>query len=508
MATNRFEHGLPAGTTRGSRSAPLLLLLLAAGAPPPVSAQVDRGPAEVRPLRLEESLAAALEGNRAIQDARLQLLTAEQQVSEARGNALPVINGNLRFSRNLKPLETFLPARIFDPSAGENDYIPVRFAADNNWNSSISIDQPLFDYKVFVGLKVAGTARQVSVEGLRGSAQQVATATRKAFYDVLIARERQRLTENSVQRLRATLEETRSRNRAGLVSDYDVLRLEVELGNLEPQLRQSGDALEAARRNLALLMAVDVDTPLEPVGNLSDLDVATRIASDPLSADLLRVVGEPRAVELGYPALLEGALRERSDVRQNALNLEVGRARVQASLSQFFPTLAAFYSYTITAQDNGRPNFFGENPAQRTTGVQAGLSLQIPIFSGFQKNARLQQDRILVRRAETSGVQLREQAANQVRALLNALGETRQRATAQALAVEQARRGFEIASAQYREGISSRLEVVDAENALRLAEFNYAQAVYDHLVAQADLDLAIGRVPLVDELITDDRDDQ
>ena len=72
------------------------------------------------------------------------------------------------------------------------------------------------------------------------------------------------------------------------------------------------------------------------------------------------------------------------------------------------------------------------------------------------------------------------------------------RARGQGLAVGQAQRGFEIASAQYREGLSSQLEVTDAEVALRQSEFNYAQAVYDYLVARAQLDEAMGRVPMVD----------
>ncbi len=497
----------PVTTLSTGRGLALIIVLLlapaGAGAQDPTPRDATRS---ARPLTIEESVALALEGNRTIQDARLQLLNAERQVSEARGGALPAISGNARFSRNLRPLETFLPARIFDPTAGENDYIPVRFAADNNWNSSITIDQPLFDYKVFIGLKVAGTARQLSVEGVRGAAQQAATTTRKAYYDILLAREHYRLTENSVQRLHETLEETRSRNRAGQVSDYDVLRLEVELGNLEPQLRQAADALEASRRNLALLMAVPVDTPFEPQGSLTGIDVVTRTAYDQASQDLLGLIGLPRAAERGYDALLEQALADRADLRQNAINVELGQAQIQASLSDFFPTLGAFYSYTITAQDNGRPDFFGEGPNQRTTGIQAGLSLTVPIFSGFQKNARLQQNRITVRRTRTAGAELQQQAANQVRLLLNALEETRLRADAQSRAVGQAQQGFAIASAQYREGLGSRLEVVDAENALRLAEFNYAQSVYDHLNAQADLDLAVGRVPLVDEVVGDGRD--
>ena len=52
-----------------------------------------------------------------------------------------------------------------------------------------------------------------------------------------------------------------------------------------------------------------------------------------------------------------------------------------------------------------------------------------------------------------------------------------------------------IASAEYREGIGSQLQVTDAEVALRQAQFNYAQAIYDFLTARAQLELALGLVP-------------
>jgi outer membrane protein TolC len=67
--------------------------------------------------------------------------------------------------------------------------------------------------------------------------------------------------------------------------------------------------------------------------------------------------------------------------------------------------------------------------------------------------------------------------------------------------VTQAQRGFEIASAQYREGLGSQLELTDAEVALRQSEFNYAQAVYDYLVFRAQLDEAVGEVPLVNGVL-------
>ncbi len=390
---------------------------------------------------------------------------------------MPTVSASANFTRSLTPLESFLPAIIFDPTASPDDFIAVRFGADNSWFSSLTLDQTLFDYTVFIGLRVASTFRQLSREALRGTAQQTATATRKTFYAALLARESLRLTENSVARLRQTLAETSALREAGMASEYDVLRLEVELANFEPRLRQASDALEAARRNLALVMGYAVNEPFEPAGSLMEIDIETGEASTAASQSLLLVVGEPDAIALGFD-----------------------RAQVQASRSNYYPTLDGFYSYSVTAQENGRPNFFGEDSRNRTSLQQAGLRLQIPLFSGFKSSARVQQNMLTVDRISTQLAQLREQTYSEVRTLLDALEETRQRTLAQARAVEQARTGFGIATARYREGVSSRLEVVDAENALRQAEFNYAQAVFDHLNTQADLDLAIGSVPLVDDI--------
>lgn len=479
------------------RSAPGAFALLALLLPLPAAAQSGESAGAAR-VTLEESIAIALEDSRSVQDARYALEVADKQVVEARGLAMPTLSANASFTRNLTALESFLPAIIFDPTASPDDFIAVRFGADNNWNSSLTLDQTLFNNTVFIGLRVANTFRQLSEEALRGTAQQTVTATRKAFYATLLARESLRLTENSIARLRQTLEETTAMQEAGLASDYDVLRLEVELANLEPQLRQASDALAAARRNLALVMGVEVDDPFEVAGSLMEIDIETGEAETPESGALLRVVGEPEAIGLGFDRVLERSLRDRTDLRQTRINLALGRARVQASRSNYYPTLSGFWSYSVIAQENGTPNFFGESSQNRTSLQQAGLQLRIPLFSGFRSSARVQQDMLAADRVATQLTQLEEQTYSEVRTLLDALEETRQRSLAQARAVGQAQTGYGIAAARYREGVSSRLEVVDAENALRLAEFNYARAVFDHLSAQADLDLAMGTVPMVD----------
>ena len=124
--------------------------------------------------------------------------------------------------------------------------------------------------------------------------------------------------------------------------------------------------------------------------------------------------------------------------------------------------------------------------------------MSFPIFSGLSRDARIDQRRTALRQAETQTRMATDQAEVQLRNLVDEVLEAHARAAGQRLAVSQAQRGYEIASAQYREGLGSQLELTDAEVALRQSEFNYAQAVYDYLATRARLDEAAGEVPLVD----------
>ena len=152
----------------------------------------------------------------------------------------------------------------------------------------------------------------------------------------------------------------------------------------------------------------------------------------------------------------------------------------------------------VSAQDNGSPDFFGRGDGVSANSKFLGLRVSLPIFQGFSRDARVDQKRAALRAAQANSSQGVQAAQSQIRTIMEAVEEAYLRATAQDLAVVQAQRGFEIASSQYTEGLGSQLELTDAEVALRQSEFNYAQAVYDYLVARAQFDEATGQVPLVD----------
>ncbi len=444
---------------------------------------------------LGRALRIALVNSQTLKDTEMDLERARQQVKEAWSNVLPDIRGTATYTRNVLTQQIFLPAQFFDPGAGPGELRAVRVGSDNSWQAGLTASQPLFEYTALVGLGAAARFEALQVERVRGSAQQVVTAVRIAYFNVLLAQENVRLIQGSIDRVTQTLEETRAMNRAGTASAYDVLRLEVQLSNLVPNLRRAEFDLEASRRALLVEMGLYPDEEIRVEGQLDEVDLEDLSRNTPENAALLAVSGVGVPADVNFDEVVQLALQRRSDVRQIRSNIFLEEANLQAQKAEYFPTLSITGNYSISAQQDGSPVFFGENRNQRTTLGTAGLVVQLPIFTGFSRDARVQQVRANIRQNEYRLERAELQAVNELRSMMDNVNEARERATSQKQAVAQAQRGFEIASAQYNAGIGTRLETTEAELALTQSEFNYAQAVYDYLVARAQLELSAGIVP-------------
>ncbi len=454
------------------------------------------GPGE-GPIFLSSLARAAVERNRDVLDARYQLGVAQRQVSEAWSDVYPSLDLSSSFTRNVAPQVSFLPAQIFDPTAAQGDFIPIQFGADNIWNLSVNAEQTLFDPDIFVGVGAAARFRGLQEEAVRGRTQQVVTRVRIAYYDLLLAQEEVRLTQNSVKRVRQSLDETRAMAEAGLAELYDVLRLEVELANLEPNLRRAENRRSAARRTIAAELAMDPEARIEVAGELAAMDLDQLGMNSLANQDILTFTGATVDDDMDVTDFVRQGRTVRSDIRQLELTESLRHTEMRIEQVDYLPSVSAFGTYGLAAQQNGVPDFFGTS-LQRGSTKQVGLRVSFPVFSGFRREARIGQKRMALRQAEVQTQLAIDQAEIQLRNLVDEVREARARAAGQRLAVSQAGRGYEIASAQYREGLSSQLELTDAEVALRQSEFNYAQAVYDYLAARARLDEAAGRVPLVD----------
>lgn len=447
---------------------------------------------------LRDCLQYAMRHSRHLRDARLGLEVAKKQVREAWGEIFPTIDANMSYTRNLTDQTAFLPAIIFDPSADPGDLVEVRFSGDNLWNTTLVFEQPIIQAEAFIGVGAASRFRRLEDERLRFTSQQTVTDVRTNYYRMVLAQEYLRVIQSSIVRVQQTLAGARGLEHAGLGSAYDVLRLEVELASLEPNQLRAQNAVENAQRDLKLAMGFDMDQPLRLRGELYTLDVEDLQSNSSENRELLEIVGVEVKNRSDAPGVLELAQEHQSALQQARLTTALASSQLSAERATVYPKLSAFATYRLDAQENGSLNFFGENEMQRSSNWQAGVRLQVPLLEGGQRYARISQRRLQLEQSRTREALAEQALENDVQTLVAQVLEARERAIAQKRAVAQAQRGYEIALAEYTSGLGTQLAANDAEVALRQAEFNYAQAAYDMLQFQAELDAAVGVVPFVD----------
>lgn len=445
------------------------------------------------PLTLTQAINVALANNTQIKRALLSVQDAEQQGRIAWSELFPEVLGNASYTRNIELPVIFFP----DPQDPESGLRAFQIGEDNNWNGSLTIEQTLFRGEAIIGVGTLDIFKAVQKENLRATSQQIVTETRFAYYDVLIAEEQLRLQQATVDRLRENLRENRARARAGLIDEYEVLQVEVQLRNQEPQLTEARYAVQRAYRELKLVMGIPLDTEFSVRGNLGEYDIVSEQAVSDQNQHIKKVDRMNPYTYEESRQMLDVASELRGDIRILDQRTELKESEIRAIKSRYLPSLSTSYRLAWRAEEPGAPDFFG-NSQQRVRIQGISLNLEIPIFQGFERDANLE-----IARIEKKDLQLQKEftlrtAKNEIESAREQLNQSIETADARIKALEQAQLGYDRARSRLENGIGSQLDVTNAEFQLRQAELNYSRMVYDYLVAKARYDQAVGMVPLVD----------
>lgn len=446
-------------------------------------------------LTIDQVIQLAVVNNPEIKRAVLSIENADEQVKLAWSEVLPDVTSSATFTRNIEIPVNFVPATFFDPNADPDELVPLQFGTDNNWQGGISVSQNIFRGDAIVGISSSSVFKSLQVENLRSTAQQVITQARKAFHEVLTVEEQLRLQETTINRIRENLQENQSRYNAGLIEEYDVLRLEVQLANQEPQLKDAQLAVEESYRSLKEVMALPLDMPVEIVGNLGVYQINNTPDNMDVNEDIYEIVRATPVPLLTKDEALDVMKGKRGDLRILQAQENLKDREIKAIKSRFLPTITADYNLQWTAAQPGTPRPF-ENAVRYQTLM---FNVSFPLFTGFERMANLNIAKIEMKDIEVQQWSTEKTALNQYHTHLERLHNLESTANARKQAVEQAQRGYDIAVNRFENGIGSQLEVTEAELQVREAELNYALSVADYLNTKADFDIAIGMVPMIDE---------
>lgn len=411
-------------------------------------------------LDLNQAVNIALKQNESVLIAQKDQDKASQQIRETRAESLPQLNASFGYDRNWK-----LPNIIFDTPEGRQSFT---VGAHNNYSGTVSLRQALYaGGKVGAGLRGATLFKDLSQENMRAVKQQIQSTVEMRFYDVLLAGELVQVNDLAMRHARANLAHVTSLHKGGRVSEYDLLRAKVQVGNLRPDSLRVSNTYAQAKTYFKDAIGIDPDAQITLLGEFR--------ADTALDLD-------------NVESLIQLGLQQRADVRQMQLQIKMEREQVKVAKAASRPSVDLVASNQIQAQSNELVFARDEARSSWTT----GLIVQVPLFDGLRTRAKVAQAHVDVRRRELEIDQLNRQIRAEIRQAWLDLQEARERLKAQQGNVEQAEKGMQIATSRYGNGVGTQLEVMDAQLSFTQAKIEYVRAQRDIAVELVALEQAVG----------------
>ncbi|MBD3631300.1 TolC family protein [Cyclobacterium sp.] len=418
-------------------------------------------------LTLKETLSSALTGNPEILLAKLEIQRTTSQLKAAKGALLPYISIDGQYLRNIKRPVFFLPpGEGFGGAGGGSEGTIIEAGFDNSYNISAQANLPLYNRELRTSKRAAETAVEIQEKGLDINKNQIRTQVKQAYYEALLARESLQVLDQSLENAQRNFENIQNQFSQELVPEYDMIRAEVQVENIRPDILQGQNSYEAAVNNLKLLANIPQEIPV----SLEESLVEFYENSD------------PEVILSGY------TLEDNPELQQLAVQQNLRKKQIEVQKAAFYPSLSAIGNYAWQAQAN---NFNFNNYFWVNTSF-IGIQLSIPVFQGLTRVRQIEQARIDLYQTNIQEEYQRKSLSIQAQNALNRIQRAQRSLEAQEKNIAQAERGYQIAQVSYNSGVGTLIEVNDAELALTQARLNQLEIIYEYLIALADFNQLTG----------------
>ncbi len=402
---------------------------------------------EAPPLRMvtiEEVVSLALRQNPAILQEEEELIKARLNINKAYAVAMPKLSSTLIAGHT----------HYFDNQDQDEDL------AQDMYEFSVGLSQPIYSRgRAWILKKQADLTIQSNESRLLFVKQQVIYQTLHAFYLLLQGKEVMVIALDAQDRLQEHLRVIKVKFEVGQVPETDILRVEAELADAEKDLIEDQNKLKLAKHRLNRY--IDLRGPF----------------------DVVKPPQFSKLVDEGS-SLFQAALHHRSDYQQLLVAKQLAEQGIRLAKSDFYPKLSFNMNY-VRSEDT----FFPDSPEMQYLG-----ELQIPIFEGTLRFAQVKEARAEYRKSQWILEDMKREIHLQVMQALLDLQKFSASLKATEKQIILAEENLRRIKLQYKEGLASNLDVIDANTLLVKAKIGYTNLNYDQALAYFTMQLALGRL--------------
>ena len=406
----------------------------------------------------EECLEIALDQSPTIRIADLEVKRVNYAKRETVGNLLPQIGFSLSYQRSIE-LQT-----IRMNMGGESQ--KLKMGSDNTWNTGFTLSLPIIAPTLWKAISISNTQIEQNLEAARSSRLELVNQVNQAYYALMLAISSKEVIQQNYDIAKYNADVYRKMYEQGTASEYDVLRSEVQVKNVEPTLLDADISVKQCQLQLNVLMGIDDALNLYPSLRMEDMQ-----------KDM-------------YGYLLEQkSIANNSSLKSLEISQKLARQNVTLKKFDWIPTLSGSFNINWLSLSNGAM-FKDLDFSPYST---AALSLSVPIFSGGTKWNALKQAQVQANELELQKQNLVNSLNMQVDLALDNISRQVKQIDSSKEGVVQARKAHEIMQKSFQIGAASYLELRDAELADTSAQLAYYQSIYNYLVSSSELDMLLGK---------------
>jgi outer membrane protein len=401
-------------------------------------------------LTLQRAIDIALKNQPSILAGRSTVRASEATIGQAQANYYPQLTASGSYSK------------ISPATSGTGTGIAGKY---DQYSSSVGLSQTIFDFgKTPTQVRINSLNTESSRFDLDSTLNTVVFNVKQAFYNVLQAQRNRDVARESVKQFQQHLDQAQGFYSVGTKSKIDVTKAEVDLSNARLNLIKAENQVRLSRVTLNTAMGI----PDVPDYNLQDNLSYTKYG-------------------LLFEEVLSTVYNQRPDLQSLLKKKEAAKSSIDLARKGYFPVLSGNANYAYSGANSSGGTGFPLN-----NGWNYGVSISIPIFSGFDTKYKVAQAQANYDTVSANEQSLRLDIYSQVQQGYLTLREAEERISTSELTVRQAKENVELATGRYRAGVGSPLEITDALVGLNNAQVAYTQALTDYKNAQASIEKAIG----------------
>jgi outer membrane protein TolC len=427
----------------------------------------------------------ARKNNIQIKNALLDIQIQEQTNREVTASALPQVNGSagLNYFPNVavQVLPNFFGPVIYgiltnegvqngsgQPIKSPNDfgYIQAQFGTKFNNSVGVNLSQLLFDGQVFIGLQARNATMAFARKGAEVTEETIRANVYKVYYQLSASRSQIGILDANIARVEKFLSDTRKLYENGFAERLDISKLEVQLANLQTERLKALNSISNGYIGLKVLMGMPIQDSL--------------ILTDSITYDDIRN-GVLDAAQFNYA--------DRKDYQYAELGKELGEFNVRRYQLSKLPTVTLNSNYNYIRQSNN----FGFGGKWFPSSL-IGLSVNVPIFSGFAREARIDKAKLELQKSINNIEGLKLNIDREVSEAINNYRNALATLDVQRRNMELAETVYNQTRLKFQNGIGSNTEISTAQSDLSVAQSNYILATYDAINAKIDFLKATGKL--------------